>query len=307
MEAMNTLDALASRLAHANNSYFQAVGALLDQVPLGLLLIDGDSRIQWWNCAAEELSGHPRESMLGQTWGQEFLLAVESDPVDSVGNGRSLLRHRDGFLLPVRTQVSSLPKGCGAGDGSIVSLADGTPLLGALELARRSPELDLIDPLTGLGNRRMAALELETFLIRYQLQHREFGVILFDVDMLHGINDRFGYDCSDRALRVVAHTLPCCLSELDMLCRWGGDQFLAIVAGRRERVETTAESCRWAVEWCCLDWFGEPVPITVSAGVDTISPGDHPEDLVGRAAFRLRMSKRLGRNRVTGCPPSQAE
>lgn len=272
-------------------------GVLLDQLPLPLVLLDEKSNIQWWNCAIEELSGRTREDVLGLFWGEELLISLDND--ESSERSRHFLRHGDGHLLPVRAQEAQMPIAFGTARHLIVAIRAGSPSMSVLEHARRKPELDLIDTLTGMGNRRLAAIEFEAFLIRYQLHRRDFGVALFDVDLLHQIVKRFGYDCSDRALKVVARTLAGCLDEHDLLCRWGGDQFLALVVGSHEEAQAKADLCRRAVEWACLDWCGEPVPLTISGGVEMPSPGDHPEDLVGRAAFRLRMSKRLGRNRVT--------
>ena len=272
-------------------------GALLDQLPLPLVLLDEKSNIQWWNCAAEELSGRAREDVLGLRWGEELLLNLGNGQF--CGRTQQFLRHGDGHLVRVRAQEAQMPSIFGPAWQTVVSISEDSPSINILEHARRRPELDLIDALTGMGNRRLAAIEFEAFLIRYQLHRREFGVALFDVDLLHQVVKRFGYDCSDRALQVVARTLAGCLDEHDLLCRWGGDQFLALIVGDGEEAQAKADLCRRAVEWSCLDWQGDAVPLTISGGVEIPSPGDHPEDLVGRAAFRLRMSKRLGRNRVT--------
>ncbi|MEP7365569.1 MAG: sensor domain-containing diguanylate cyclase [Acidobacteriota bacterium] len=274
------------------------LSTLLDQLPLALLSLDDEFRIQAWNRAAAELSGHSAEEVLGSRWEQELLCTFD---------GHCFLRHRNGHLLRVRTQTIVVPLTGGLERRSLVAIVNDAPSMCLLDHARGKRELDLIDPLTDLGNRRLAAIEFEAFLIRYQLHRREFGVALFDVDLLHQVVKRFGYECSDEALKVVARTLAACLDEHDLLCRWGGDQFLALLVGGREEAQSKADLGRRAVEWSSMEWCGEPVALTVSGGVEMGSPGDHPEDLVGRAAFRLRMSKRLGRNRVMGGAEIQAE
>jgi len=267
------------------------VKALLDELPLPLLLLDDEARVVWSNQAAERLSGRPLSALRRGRWDEELLVTLDG--------GRPFLRHREGYVSPVRVQRLSPPRSL-LGEGSeLLCVTDVTPSLSILEYARRFPELDLTDPLTNVGNRRLAALEVESHLIRYQLHRRDFGAVLFDVDQVHCVNERLGYDCSDRALAGVARTLCGCLEEHDTLCRWGGDQFLALVVGDAATVEGRAELCRCAVEQARLEWGEECVALTVSAGMEMATPGAHPEDLVGRAEFRLRVSKRLGRNRIT--------
>lgn len=288
---MSTLEAPRGEYEPAALPGELGVKALLDGLPLPLLLLDSDGRIAWSNQAAERLSGRPLSAARRPRWEEELLVRIDG--------GRQFVRHREGYLLPVRVQKLTAPRAVLGEGGELLCVTDVTPSLSILEYARRFPELDLTDPLTQLGNRRLAALEVEAHLIRYQLHRQEFGAVLFDVDLTHCLNERLGYDCSDRALAGIARTLSGCLEEHDTICRWRGDQFLALVVGDAEGVEGRAELCRSAVECARLDWGEERVGLTVSAGVEMATPGARPEDLLGRAEFRLRVSKRLGRNRIT--------
>lgn len=288
---MSTLEAPRGEREPAAMPVEPGVKALLDELPLPLLALDEDGRIVWSNRAAERLSGRPLSAVRRLRWDEDLLVTMDGS--------RPFLRHREGYLSPVRVQRLG-PRRALLGEGSeLLCVTDATPSLSILEYARRFPELDLTDPLTQVGNRRLAGLEVESHLIRYQLHRQDFGAVLFDVDMVHCVNERLGYDCSDRALAGVARTLCGCLEEHDTLCRWGGDQYLALVVGDAATVEGRAELCRCAVEQARLEWGDESVALTVSAGIEMATPGAHPEDLVGRAEFRLRVSKRLGRNRIT--------
>lgn len=288
---MSTLEAPRGEREPAAMPVEPGVKALLDELPLPLLALDEEGRIVWWNEAAERLTGRPLSAVRRLRWDDDLLVTMEG--------GRPFLRHREGYVSPVRVQRLGPRRALLGEAATLLCLTDVTPSLSILEYARRFPELDLTDPLTNLGNRRLAALEVEAHLIRYQLHRQDFGAVLFDVDLLHCLNERLGYDCSDRALAGIARTLSGCLEEHDTICRWRGDQFLAMVVGELAAVEARAELCRWAVERARLEWGEERVGLTVSAGVEMATPGAHPEDLVGRAEFRLRVSKRLGRNRIT--------
>ncbi|MBK7928241.1 MAG: diguanylate cyclase [Bryobacterales bacterium] len=265
---MSTLEAPRGEREPAAMPVEPGVKALLDELPVPLLALDEDGRIVWSNRAAERLSGRPLSAVRRLRWDEDLLVTMEG--------ARPFLRHREGYLSPVRVQRLG-PRRALLGEGSeLLCVTDATPSLSILEYARRFPELDLTDPLTQVGNRRLAGLEVESHLIRYQLHRQDFGAVLFDVDMVHCVNERLGYDCSDRALAGVARTLCGCLEEHDTLCRWGGDQYLALVVGDAATVEGRAELCRCAVEQARLEWGDESVALTVSAGIEMATPGAHP-------------------------------
>lgn len=278
------------------------VGILLDEMPVGLALLNRHSSIQHWNRAAEAMSGRHRHSVVGSRWEGELLVMLRGGETK-----RTFLRHREGHLLAIEVSSHRLPAALAGADATLAALTVANPVLPVLKYARDHPELDLVDTMTGLGNRRLAAQELESAMIRYQLQRSPFGVALFDIDSMQAVNERHGYDCGDRVLSAASRTLAECLDPGDTLCRWGGEQFLAIIHGGASTVEATAELCRSAVEQMSVNWSGAPVAFTISGGVEMAGTGDHSHDLVGHAAYRLRMSKRLGRNRITGGCANQAE
>ncbi|MCC7237577.1 MAG: diguanylate cyclase [Bryobacterales bacterium] len=284
------------------NSRRSRVESLLDEMPVGLALLNRDRSVQHWNRAAEALSGRHRHTVVGSRWEDGLLVALRGCAMR-----RTFLRHREGHLLAVEVSAHRLPPALAGADATLATLIAASPVMPVLEHARGNPELDLLDTMTGLGNRRLAAQELESYLIRHQLQRWPFGLALFDIDSMQALNARHGFECGDRILRASSLTLAACLDASDVLCRWGGEQFLALLHGSTAAVEAKAELCRAAIEQVSLQWLGTPVAFTISGGVEMAGTGDHPHDLIGHAAYRLRMSKRLGRNRITGCPAGQAE
>src|SRR5208337_2268949 len=95
--------------------------------------------------------------------------------------------------------------------------------------AEAMKRLAFLDHLTELPNRRFLEMSLGTALAEYQVHHDAFGVLAFDLDKFKMINDSFGHDFGDRALQQVARTVVGSLRLDDVVGRWGGDEFLALI------------------------------------------------------------------------------
>jgi len=161
-----------------------------------------------------------------------------------------------------------------------------------------------IDPLTNVLNRR----SLEN-TVRQRCQARErFGVLFMDLDHFKSINDRYGHESGDRVLISVASVIKNGLRPGDIVGRYGGEEFVAIVAGAGpESARLVAERLRMAVEEMHPPSPG-PKTVTISIGTTVFDPRqleETPSELVHRADLALYAAKRGGRNRVVMAAPGQ--
>jgi two-component system, cell cycle response regulator len=161
-----------------------------------------------------------------------------------------------------------------------------------------------IDPLTNVLNRR--SLEAS---VRQRCQLRErFGVLFLDLDHFKQVNDRFGHDSGDRVLIAVANVIKNGLRPGDIIGRYGGEEFVAIVAGAGpESARLVAERLRQSVEEMTPPAPG-PSRVTISIGTTVFDPRqleETPQELVHRADLALYAAKRGGRNRVVMVPPGE--
>jgi len=150
--------------------------------------------------------------------------------------------------------------------------------------------------LTSLYNR--AGLRHRLALLRAQVdaQHRHLSVIFMDVDHFKRINDVHGHEVGDECLRSLARLVNANIREQDVLCRWGGEEFvlacdgakLDVAAGRAERLRVMIEQAEWP----------QGVAMSCSFGVAEMVPGENLRDLLKRADDALYAAKRAGRNRV---------
>jgi diguanylate cyclase (GGDEF)-like protein len=155
------------------------------------------------------------------------------------------------------------------------------------------------DPLTGLYNRR--AFEDIAFRELSGSARTGMGLalIVFDIDHLKQINDTYGHAAGDAALLAAATALRGSLRDEDFLCRWGGDEFCALLPrARREQAQGVMERVRQSFERIDFKVEGEVVEITVSTGIVT-DEGQTRElaPLLKLADAALYEAKQGGRNR----------
>jgi two-component system cell cycle response regulator len=167
------------------------------------------------------------------------------------------------------------------------------------ELLHKNAELDLvarIDPLTRLYNRLHMEEQLASQAERAGRRGEPLSVMIVDVDHFKRINDRYGHASGDLVLKTVAERLASSFRRSDVLARWGGEEFLALLPDTGlEEAMAIAERARIVV----ARQVGIHGPwVTVSIGVATMIDSEPPHHLVGRADSALYEAKESGRNTV---------
>lgn len=153
-----------------------------------------------------------------------------------------------------------------------------------------------IDFLTGVQNRRAVTSALEQEILRAERHDTPLSVVLLDLDHFKRINDGFGHDEGDRALRRVARSIDGVCRKTDVFGRWGGEEFLLVAPGLSlESAARAAERLRTAID---VGNRNVEAGVTASFGVAEFRRGDRVASLVKRADQALMDAKAQGRNRV---------
>jgi diguanylate cyclase (GGDEF)-like protein len=181
-------------------------------------------------------------------------------------------------------------------------------LLRSSELVRRLEiqtellsKLAAFDDLTGVYNRRSMFHHLEVELSRCRRYGRSIGVLMVDIDHFKRVNDEHGHLVGDQALRWVANTLQNELRSMDFLCRYGGEEFCAILPEtNRPGVARAGERLRAATERTLFEQDGVQMSLSVSIGGASWAADESQAfpDLLARADAALLEAKRAGRNQV---------
>jgi two-component system cell cycle response regulator len=163
-------------------------------------------------------------------------------------------------------------------------------------------EMAVVDPLTGLNNRRYLQSHLATLMEQCAQKGRPLSAMVLDIDFFKHVNDTHGHDVGDEILKGFAARMKRAVRGADLVCRFGGEEFVIVMPETRLDVaKRVAERVRAAVAGAPFPIQGgaRTLPITVSIGVAESHGGEAPEALFKRADQALYLSKTSGRNRVT--------
>jgi diguanylate cyclase (GGDEF)-like protein len=173
-------------------------------------------------------------------------------------------------------------------------------------LTRETHELAVLsrtDPLTGLPNRRHVEEHLAASLSAARRHHQPLAVLFIDIDDFKHVNDRFGYEVGDGVLRAVGERLHVTLRAEDLVGRWGGEEFLAVLpAADVAGALSGAERVRAAIAGRAVAAGDHDLTVTVSVGC--AAGAGEPAELIREASRALRQAKLGGKNRVVPAPPS---
>jgi diguanylate cyclase (GGDEF)-like protein len=163
----------------------------------------------------------------------------------------------------------------------------------------RIQDLATLDDLTGLANRRRAQELLSSEIARGERTKLTFAVALIDLDHFKCLNDRFGHAGGDDALRHFADAARNSVRNVDMVARWGGEEFLILMPETDEsECASVLNRLRQRVEALNIPFAQGEMRFTISAGVARHFPGQTVADTVARADRALYRAKASGRNRV---------
>lgn len=160
----------------------------------------------------------------------------------------------------------------------------------------RLGEIASRDPLTKALNRR----SMNDYIARELTENAnsQFGLILLDIDDFKAVNDTYGHSVGDTVLVEVTNILGDSIRDGDLLCRWGGEEFLLMVHGPVEAYAIIAERIRKRVEEFKFDIGQTAFSVTVTLGISVYQNGLKLRTLIDMADQKLYFGKNHGKNQV---------
>lgn len=286
---------------------------LLERVSDGNYFVSRDRHITYWNRGAEQITGYSAETVVGRSCSEGLLrhvndagrqLCLHGCPLAGVmkdGVPRTAeiyLHHKDGHRVPITVRSEPIRDAAGEIVGAAEIFTSRRPVDPAPVDRRRDD--GSIDPVSGIAARRIGELQLQALMRAAAEGTQSLGLLFMDVDHFKAVNDTYGHRVGDEVLRMVATSMANGLRADDLVVRWGGEEFLALLPGvNSDSLEAAAERVRMLVENSWIQQAGVQVRVTVSIGATMATAADTGETLVDRADGLMYSSKSAGRNLVT--------
>ncbi len=294
----------------SNEDYRNIVENLYD----GLYYVNKDRVIEYWNPAAEKITGFSAEDVVGRSCRDNILNHVDSDGKILCKNGCPLqaclndgkptetevfLHHKKGHRIPISVRVTPLRNENGEIIGSVELFSDISNQYATSLRIKELEELAYLDLLTRLANQRYTEKELSDRFTEFKRYQLPFGIMLIDIDHFSQINDKFGYDVGDQVLKMVAHTFLHNARPYDLFGRWGGEEFIGII--RNVDLDTLVKIAKrylFLISQSFILYEYKPVNVTVSIGVTSARLDDTADSILERSAKLLLQCKNNGRNQI---------
>jgi diguanylate cyclase (GGDEF)-like protein len=293
-------------------------GQIVDTVNIGFVVLDEDLRIQYWSRWMAVHSAKPADSVVGSSIFDlyphlntpKFIRNCKT--VFAFGHYSFLSQKLHNYLFPFKYPASSkvsyefMLQSC-----SIFPLRDANEKIVSICITVQdvteivSYENKLItmsktDALTGVCNRRYLEDRIKEELARQKRYQRPLSIMIFDIDCFKEINDTYGHQCGDFILTSVVSTVRSSLREVDILARYGGDEFCCVLPDTPlSATHLLADRIRRDVMKSEYVFDDNKIAVTVSIGISGVDKATENSDaLFKKADDALYDAKRAGRNRV---------
>ncbi len=296
------------------------LGQIFENINIGLVVLDGNFRIQHWNRWMELHSRIAPEDIIGTCIFDRFPELENASfqrnlkSVLAFGNFCFFSQKLHHFLFPMKAdptlahEFENMQQSCTMGpvrnpDGTVyaayICVQDVTE---TVAYQRKLVAMNMTDGLTSIYNRRFLEKKLDEEWARYRRYGRPLSVIMFDIDHFKKFNDTYGHQCGDFVLQEIAGYVKESVRKTDYVCRYGGEEFVCILTETdHDAAKTLADRLREGIAEQVMTYESTEFSVTVSMGVAECGEGvNGPEDLIRTADAALYRAKEAGRNRVAG-------
>lgn len=300
---------------------------IVEETPLSVFITDLEGNIVFVNSKVTEMTGFSAEEVLGQNTRMfkteftppefyELLWKTIKDGEKWVGE--FVNRCKDESIIYVHAEILPLLDNSGeithylAFEEDITRRKELEYELGEAnkqlddssneytKLEKQLQEQRLHDELTGFYNRTYLAEILPREILRSVRARTNLYVLLIDIDRFKSINDKYGYSAGDTVLKQFANSLGERLEDVDIVCRYGGDELLVLISGKTDELGLKrASELKNHFDSHPIEWKSESIPLTVSIGL-VVYPahGKTMDELLNKAEAALADAKKMGGNQV---------
>lgn len=281
----------------------------------GVYVVNQHRKIIFWNHGSERITGYSAKEVVNSFCYQNILQHIDESgkqlclggcPLQQtldqgiINESRVFLKHKDGYRIPV--MVKTLP-----------IYDDQQQIIAAIEVFTDErfqkqvydENIELknklrLDSLTNISNRNYFDFQLEKRLEETKVFSNTFGMLMIDIDHFKQVNDTYGHLIGDEILKVVANSLASNVKNTDLVARWGGEEFVALInVNNHKDLYEVAEKLRLVVQASTYRLeHAKNISVTVSIGATLAHHQDSVQTLIHRADKQLYVAKDSGRNQT---------
>ena len=288
---------------------------LLDSISDGICIVDQNGVITYWNKGAEALTGYNGSDLVGRCCRGSLLmyvdghgasscerdcLAVKSLKDGSMHTMEVYARHKDGYRVPVVVRTAPIKNAEGQIVGAVEEIRDNSS---KMEYTHKIEDLEkcaLLDPLTGVMKKFGVEMNLRSV---FGVMHRygwSYGVFFVDLDDFKKINEIHGRDVGNSVLKMVAKTLTNSVRAVDVVGRWGGEEFIVIAMNVSEdHLHSIANKIRALIAQSGYSMGSEIVRVTASVCATMVLPNDTVSTLLKRIERLMEHNRHTGSDCVS--------
>jgi diguanylate cyclase (GGDEF)-like protein/PAS domain S-box-containing protein len=285
---------------------------IFDTLYEGVIMVDMDRKITYWNLGAKRLTGFSSDETIGTMCHDDILnhidvhgrmLCLDGCPFrQSMIDGKVremeiYLQHKRGHRIPVRLRTVPIVEE-GKIVGSIEMFIESTQVTDRFKRIGAHGNQILVDPLTHLPNRTMIEHFLETKLNDYNKFGIPFGIAIVDLDNFEAINLTYGLSIGDEVLKLLSESFRHCFKSADIIGRWENDAFIFGFANlSKEALTTICDKIRVVSEGTVLrNMPAKDIDFSASVGGTLIRQEEDLENLLERVHAYLKKAKIKGGN-----------
>jgi PAS domain S-box-containing protein len=267
--------------------------SVLEELPVGIYVVDQEHRVRFWNQGAEHLTGHLAHEAIGQDGTGRFLeacdrkgrtLSGEQSPVTAtLTNGHAqqftaFFRHKNGHRVAVRVRTRAILEHNEIIMGAAVMFEEAFVFR---EDSSGPPMYGCLDTDTGVPSHRLTRAVLNECVAGMERSRRGFGLVRVRVLGLDEFRARHGKQSSIPLMRTAAHTMRHSLDPEIFLGRWGEDEFILVLPSANQMTTVTAAETVWSVVTKSeVSWWGDRYPIEAVVMYTVAQPGDAVDKLL---------------------------
>jgi PAS domain S-box-containing protein len=267
--------------------------SLLENLPIGVYILDRERRVRFWNRGAEHLTGHLAHEAIGQDGTGHLLEPCDSQGRILSGDGCPVTAtlthghaqqctvfylHKNGHRVAVRARTRAILAHHDVIAGAIVLFEEAFVLR---EDECGHPMYGCLDPTTGIPSHRLTRAVLSECMAGMEQSQQGFSVLRIRVLGLDEFRSKHGIQSAIPFLRTAAHTLRHSLDPENFLGRWGADEFMAVLPSASPvMAAATAETIWSLITHSEISWWGDRFPVKAVVSYTVAWPGDKLEKLL---------------------------